>query len=369
MKKIGLFFLLAIGQWCHGQVLVNLQLPQVGLHIKPQLWNLALTNAGTQSVQIRIDLTMMDVGNSQQVLSATTGIIMLSPGSRQLQVNDLLPIHYNILNNGYGVTADPNGLLPIGHFVVCYNILQLGNEVFEKAAEECETIEIEPIGPPLLMSPDDGSELQEARPFFTWLPPTLGKVGTNITYDLVLVALANGQSAADAIQQNMPLHLARNISGLTLAYPASAPDLDTGKLYAWQVTAYSNGFFAGKSEIYSFKRSNTASQGTMALSPVYTRLRKGDVLPFTVMKGQLQFVYTHIAADTLVHLAVYDISSQESRKLVMTKDKQPVKRGDNYVALDLLENAQLRNGHLYVVELHNSIAETWALRFMYKRAN
>ncbi len=369
MKKLGVIIFMLTGCWCKAQVLLNLQLPQVGLHIKPQLWGCTLTNAGTQSVQVRIDLTMTDVAGSQQVMAASTSMITLPPGSRQLQANDLLPIQYNILNNGYGMTADPDGFLPVGNFVLCYNILQQANEGFDKVAEECETVEIEPIGPPVLLNPDNGSELYENHPVFSWLPPTLSNTGTNLLYSLTLVEISNGQAAADAIQQNMPLCPASNISGLSFAYPATAAPLDTAKTYAWQVTAYNNGLYTGRSEIFTFRLNSSEQPGVLTGSPVYTRLRQGDVLPFTVINGTLRIAYTHTAADTLVQLTIYDISKKENRPVVFTKTDQPVQRGDNYITLNLLDKAALRNGHLYVVELRNSVAETWALNFMYKQSD
>ncbi|WP_315819555.1 hypothetical protein [Paraflavitalea speifideaquila] len=81
MRKIFLFTaLIALGLSGNTQVVLNLQLPPLGLTIKPQLWNLSLINTSQQDMQVRIEMIMTDVATNQRVLTGTSKLIHLPRG-------------------------------------------------------------------------------------------------------------------------------------------------------------------------------------------------------------------------------------------------------------------------------------------------
>src|SRR5688572_338896 len=106
-KKLLLCMFLVSGLCMQGQVIVNLQLPPLGLTIKPQLWNLSLINTTADNIDVRIELVMTDISNNQRVLTATSNLLTLPKGVKQLQPPDVMPVTYNMGSSGYGVDPNP----------------------------------------------------------------------------------------------------------------------------------------------------------------------------------------------------------------------------------------------------------------------
>src|ERR1700733_5345597 len=102
MKKYMLFFLSMAGlSGLRGQVVINTQLPPGGLTMKSQLWNLSVVNTGNQTIQAQVELSMVNASNNQPVLTATTRVLTLSKGLKQLHVGEVAPVTYNILSGDY----------------------------------------------------------------------------------------------------------------------------------------------------------------------------------------------------------------------------------------------------------------------------
>src|SRR6478735_5630764 len=76
------------------QVVMNLQLPPIGITTKSQLWNLSLANTSSNSLLVQIEMNLTDPSNNQLVMTGTTKIFTLPVGIKQLQATDILPITY-----------------------------------------------------------------------------------------------------------------------------------------------------------------------------------------------------------------------------------------------------------------------------------
>lgn len=238
-KKLLLVLGLITGYGLQAQVVISLQLPPLGLTIKPQLWNMSLINTTGAAIMVDVQMVMTDAGTGQTVMTAATPSFLLPAGAKVINANTVAPISYTA-GAGYTIDANPNGFLPVGVYNICYNVTRRTDHISDQVADECITAEVEPISPPQLIQPGDSDRVLLRRPFFTWLPPTPYNTFSNLLYDWVLVEVQPTQSAADAIQQNVPVFLQSNISFTGLQYPLSMPELDTNKLYAWRVTAKNN---------------------------------------------------------------------------------------------------------------------------------
>ena len=203
-KRIAFIIALFISALANGQVIVNLQLPPMGLSIKSQLWNLSLINTGTGDINVQVEMTMTDVSNNQRVLTGLSKNFVLPRGVKQVQATDVMPIIYTVGAPGYNLDGNPAGFLPIGIFNICYSIIKINNDGAERLGEECQTIEIEPLSPPQLVIPHDSEHVETTRPFFTWLPPSPYNLFNNLQYDWILVEVQPTQNAATALQQNIP---------------------------------------------------------------------------------------------------------------------------------------------------------------------
>lgn len=368
MKKIILLNLsLLVLSWCQSQVVVNTQLPPAGLTLKSQLWNLSLVNTGAE-INVQVELTMTDASNNQRVMTAVTRIFRLPRGAKQLQASDLLPIVYTPGSPGYNVDARPDGFLPTGTFHICYGITLYINDRTEQLNEECETVDIEPLSPPQLVMPADNEQVELTRPFFTWLPPTPFNSFNNLVYDWVLVEVMPMQSAADALQQNIPVLTQQNIAYANLQYPLSAPALDSSKLYAWRVTAKNNISPVAVSEVWVFKVKLYGIDSTKAKKPLitYSRLRRTEDASYIISNGIVRVEHLNELANSEATISVYDISHPARRSISLEQENYALKYGQNFLDIDLRGNTQLKDRNIYLLELKNAKNERWYLKFEYR---
>ena len=350
------------------QVLINLQLPQAGLQVKSQLWNMTLINTSTEVLNIKLDMTLIDVTNGQAVLSGSSRLFSLPTGAKQLQLSNLVPIQYNVLNNTYTVNSNPDGFLPVGTFTVCFSILKRNTEVFDKVAEECETIQIEPASPPFLNSPDDQAEIELAQPLFIWLPPTPAHLFNNLSYNLKLVEVNKNQNSSDALQNNLPLLNQSYISNTSFQYPASLQKLDTAKLYAWQVKALNNMLAISNSEIFTF-RLKKQNEVSVKEANVYVTLKGLNEVPFAVCSGVLRYEYVNTYNNSIIHFELIDVSSKVNEKIILSEENQIVSYGQNFLQLDFANNKNLKNNHIYQLQVSGAKGEVLAVKFIYNKAN
>lgn len=351
----------------NAQVVVNLQLPPLGLTIKPQLWNLSLINTTGANMNVQLQMVMTDVATGQTVLAGTSPSFIIPSGAKLLTANDVSPVTYNS-GAGYTIDPSPNGFLPVGIYNICYTVTRFSKDIPEQIADECVTAEVEPISPPQLIQPGDSDRVILNRPFFTWLPPTPFNSFSNLLYDYTLVEVQSTQSAADAIQQNIPVLLQSNISFTSLQYPLSMPELDTAKLYAWRVTAKNNGSPVASSEIWCF-RIEQLSNDTVKLPSkgYYAALRRTQDASYSICNGMLRYQYQHETNSNTVQFNITDISNARQTAIPLDSNSCQVKYGSNYMIFDLTSNAGMIDRHMYLLEVINAANERWYLKFEYRK--
>ena len=368
MKKYILFAgLEALAGYGWAQIVINPQLPPAGLTVKSQLWSLSVVNPGSE-MQAQIELSMTDLSNNQQVLTATTRVLRFSKGLRQVQVADVGPVTYNILSPGINGGGAGEGFLPVGNFELCYSLVRLDEAGSERVAEQCTSVVIEPLSPPQLVYPTDSERIELTRPLFTWLPPSPYTLFKRLTYDVKVVNVQSLQTGAEAVQENMPLLQQSNMATVNLQYPISLPELDTGKLYAWQITARSEGLEVAKSEVWTFRvqKQNLLLKKGLALE-TYAKLSRDNDGSYVISSGLLRYQYLNEWNDSTVDLKLYDISSPKRSELPLDSNYIAVSYGENYNKMDLSESALLKDQHFYQLELVNSKNEHWYLKFQYRK--
>jgi hypothetical protein len=200
------------------------------------------------------------------------------------------------------------------------------------------------------------------------LPPTPYNTFSNLLYDWVLVEVQPTQSASNAIQQNVPVLLQSNISFTSLQYPLSMPELDTGKIYAWRVTAKNNLSPIANSEVWSFRIQKFSNDTFSAPNKgVYTQLRREPDASYAITGPALRFLYLHELNSNTVQINITDISNTAHQLVQLDSSYLGVKYGANYMNLDLSDN-DLTDHHMYLLELSNDRGEHWFLKFEYRRS-
>jgi hypothetical protein len=244
VKKIILLGLGLLPLLLKAQLVLNAQLPSAGFVQKDQLWNLILVNNNADILDLSIQMDLQDAATGQVVLSASTGNFLIGKGVKNIAAKDLQPIVYN-----YYVPELSRNSLPMGAYVACYQIVSK----LSPLAQECIHFNIDPLSPPLLSSPADKAEIESPYPQFTWMPPSPYDMFTNLSYDIMVTEITEGQSATEAIQYNTPIYSKADIAQPYESYASSFTKLDTGKIYAWQVVAKNGLNYAAKTEVWTFK--------------------------------------------------------------------------------------------------------------------
>jgi hypothetical protein len=366
MRKI-LFFIALLGSTCvWGQLSVNILTPPAGIMDKQQLWNIIATNTENIPLTIQIQVTFTEITTGQPVFIASVSSHVLSPGTTQLTPANIGSVLYNIVNPDYQMDPGPNGLLPIGTFMACYDFMIIK---YQKVVRECQQINIPPLGPLLLTQPANETELESLQPIFSWLPPSPVHSLNNLRYDFRLVEIQAGQAPADAIKDNFPVFTISNLSIASYPYTNSSPALETGKKYAWQVIAMNNLSVITKSEVWSFI---TKEEVLPALQtkhdPGYIKLKKeGTHDGYAVFWGDLRFDYLNETNDNTWNIWIEDLTNSRHTSFALPLDSMTLKRGQNLVNYDAAADKRFVDKHQYLLKVVNSRNEVWQIRFEYRK--
>lgn len=369
MRVIYTLFMLVPLQKIQAQVMLQPQLPSMGVYSKDQLWNLSVTNTTGTYDGATIEIVLTEKNSGQLVLSATSRPFLLPRGVKMLQLSEISPITYNATGSSYAVNGNPNGLLPVGVFTICYRLTaMLAGKEAGQLAEECETLEVEPSSPVALVAPFDRDSIESRRPFFSWLPPGPLNLMKSLSYDLKLVEIQPFQTEAEAVQQNIPVYQRFGLLNSNEPYPPSFRELDTAKQYAWQVIARSNGNAISASDIWVF---NIRKPGPLVPSPqkgVYAKLSREEDGAVAVCNGKLQFEYQNEFNEQQVVVKLFDITQALRKELVLDSVNYAVQYGQNLLSLDMTEIRGIIQDHIYLLELTTpATGSKQYLKFLYRK--
>lgn len=349
------------------QMAVTLLLPPTGLVQKQQLWSVLVTNQSLTAQNIRVEILMTEISTGQPVLSATSGLILIPSGTKQLTATTVGPVQYVGTNPNYRINTSPDGLLPIGSFNVCYGFWQSDRII----AQECRSVAIEPLSPLQLTFPVQHAALENANPNFTWIPFSSMQSVASLTYAMKLVEVLPGQNATGAMVDNPALFAASQIStNSSLFYGPSFPALKRNQLYAWQVTAMNGLAEIAKSETWDFSIGEGQRLGKGQGDPVYVKLKKTpEEAGYCIFYGSLCFEYLNETSDTSWNVKFIDIgATNKTPTSLKALDTLRMKGGENLIKLptDKIDGL-LQDKHIYLMELINSRQERWQVKFEYRK--
>ena len=328
----------------YAQVHIQPSLPTVGLVQKSQLWNLLLINGTTQPLSGRLELILRDRQTGTEMLSATTTIFTLSKGSVQVSTNLLNPIQYNY--TGIDPNSSVNNLLPVGTYTACYSFVKQYADKQEQMGEECVSFDVEPLSPPMLMSPADSSNMDIQPGQFTWLPPMPVEMSKHLSYDILITEIKPGQKANEALQENLPFYNSSDLKNNFLSYPATLPSFEKDKWYAWQVIAKDEMNYAAKTETWTFSIRSQTPPKIEAANISYILLKPNDD------HGGINFI-----TERNLNIKYYSFDKEHEALIrflnstgqVLQEVKQNISYGDNFLALKLTNN--FFQGQLYTIEI------------------
>ncbi len=330
----------------HTQLSMTIQVPPTGVLLKNQLWNALIVNNAVGSRQLKLSLVLSDLDAHLPVLSATTMPFLISAGAKQLRASDV-SVLYNY-EPASTMDRDPNGFLSAGNYEACYTLLDVTNVHEVETLEDCIDFTVEPLMPPMLNMPANQGVLKSITQF-SWLPPSPINIFNNLTYNIIVTEVQAGQTAAEAIQQNIPV-INNNNQNLFLT-PSLNPVLDTGKVYAWQVIAKNKNFYSAQSEVWTFKLITSNADSIQQKSQSFIELKNTqEASGINILKDKtLQLKYYSFDPAHTVTITFYDPESKIVKQL-----KEKIVYGDNLLRLILDNSFKVKKTYLVEIQLNNT---------------
>jgi hypothetical protein len=359
IKKIILLSLGLLPFLLQAQITINAQLPPAGLVQKDQLWNLVAINNTGNVANVYINMSLQDQLTGQVVLSAITGNILLDKGVKILTVKDVQPVQYNYISPDFS-----KSFLPIGTYTACYQLLALSHGNDGVVGNDCVSIDIEPLSPPLLNTPEDKADLQTPYPQFNWMPPAPFNMFSDLTYDIIVSEVLPGQSSSESIEYNIPVYSRSNITQTTAAYPSSFAKLDTAKTYAWQVIARNGASYAAKTDVWTFRIHTAQKPVDVIATAPFIQLTTSNADKGVAPNGVLKIIYNNKSTHKKIKIKITDLNSNTNNSLI--EFDVDAMQGENYIQYDLNKIMRTKDGGVYMAQIVDDQNEKWFIQFIIK---
>lgn len=353
--KILLAIIICSPFFIQAQINLTVQLPNNGMLLKDQLWNMVITNNSNDVAELKLQLDVRDILLGQSVLNASAGKLIIGKGMKLLTIKDVQPIMYN-----YVATEFSGNYLPCGSYTINYHLVQETNKGDIPVSDEVVKINIVPLSPPLLTLPNDKSAMEVMYPQFTWMPPAPMQMFNPLFYDITVVAIEEGQSPKEAIEFNKPVYFNTNIQNSVENIPSGFEHLQQGKRYAWQVVARSGYSCAAVSEIWEFEIATTAAAALVIAQTPFTKMKKDNPDKGIAPNGILKISYMNETTESTITVKIKD---QDSRQASLPQFKIKIQAGENLIQHDLKKLMTLKEGKVYEAQILNDRGERWVMQF------
>lgn len=248
MKKLTLILMLlaATAIKSEAQLVLSLMQPSPLQLRASDMVHATLVNSGG-ATKLYFTGSVVNTQNGKKILDCKSSAQDINPGVSTLNETFLQPVY-----TYFSESFRESGVAPYGNYEICLRAYSAIDN--EERGEGCITVEVTPMSPPLLITPENQSTIYEQYPLLTWLAPTPVKNPGSVLYDLKLVELLPNQTAYDAIQRNYGLLELKGLKTTYQQYPMTATKLETGKKYAWFIKARStDGNLIGETEVWVFE--------------------------------------------------------------------------------------------------------------------
>ena len=306
-----------------------------------------------------LTITVTERRNGMVALIHTTPFTV-GAGSNVIPYSAISGASIQYANNNIAVVGRQHGYFPQGQYEYCFT-LNFNDKQNQSLAEQCFDYELVPFAELNLIDPYDKDQVCETRPVLTWQPLIPGIPGSY--YQLVLSEIKSGQSPVEALNYNLPIVNQSNITATVLPYPPIAHELERGKRYVWQVTAYKDQTILNRSEVWEFTigcKDTVAKKLTENGYRDISDLIKGN---FYVANGAIRFAVNNSYKSQKLK---YEIKSlQDGDKTIKGLPKIALDKGDNKVLIDLSNMSVFTDGGFYVMNVWLPDGTLKSLRFIY----
>lgn len=334
--------------------------PQVHGRTLDGLLMVRIANPAAQKAIVTLTV-MVTEQRGGRVVAIQTPPFELLPGSNVLPAGLVARSSIHFAANKLGDVTRQSGYFTEGDYEYCFELADI-NKQKEIIGQQCFDYFLEPFSPLLLMTPGEQDVICDKKPSFFWQPLLPAIPG--MQYRLVLVELKSGQAKVEALYYNTPIINQLNIAMPMLFYPSIARQLEEGKQYVWQVTAYKNDMKLADSEVWNFTVSCTDSS-KKALPESFRNIEDLAQGNFYLAKNELLFAVKNVYDKNTLSYQIKCITQpdQKIKKLPQIK----LERGINHVTIDLSENRSFIDGYYYILTVKLPSGEEKQLRFLYKK--
>jgi hypothetical protein len=350
MKKI-IGILIALMALAHAQQVSILSLDLGRQANIGQSGTARIMNAGSNAMQV---LLSIEVRNQRGaiIIQNTSKPQTLQAG---LNVFDLSDIAQSLRERALTGVEGPQAA------EVCLEVLDLTKDIL---ASQFKSLPPVVSLPPFLVYPFEGEVLESSVVMFTWTPPMPLPSNEITSYTLTIVELGQtgfSKSPELAIQQQQPFFQQSKIPGNTLSYPASAPRLEGGKTYAWQVSAETYNRVLGITQVWTFSVDEQKRLVPEEKSAPFVDLKRRDDASIYPAREVVRFKFPNPYSEAQFSLHIIDGKG----KVMPFEQEWLSDLGNGLYELKLPLAAGFKAGAFYELEIRDRKSGYYTLKMRY----
>ncbi len=354
-RRLIIFLLLFFTLPVSAQVIIQF-IPEISGRSIDGLFQCKIVNSNrAQSALLTITVTERKQGTICTIKLPAFNLIQ---GTNALPFSVAKNASIQFSNNNMGQLTRINRLFSEGDYDYCFSIKLAQSDLPD---EQCFSYLLAPFSELNLSEPNNEDKICDTRPLFTWQPLIPGITGSS--YQLVLTEIKQGQNATEALNYNVPVINQSFINSPILPYPAVARELQKGKQYAWQVTAYKDQTILNRSEIWDFA---VDCQDTVkkAVNDGYRNIEDLSKGNYYIAIGALKFAVVNPYHEEQLKYEIREINNNQ--KLIKRLPKITLKKGTNDITIDLTGNSHFTDAKYYIIKIWLPNGSVKTLRFLYQ---
>lgn len=297
--------------------------------------------------------------HSGVLVNITTITFNVLPGVNPLPAGLAAAATMNFGTSSVAKVLRQSGYFPAGDYEYCFELE--ATDKTDGSTSQCFDYDLEPFSPLLLTTPAEKEQICDKRPSFFWQP--LLPMLSGMQYRLSLTEVKDGQSLVEALHYNLPLINQVGINGPFLFFPPSAPELQEGHRYAWQVTAYMGDLVLQNSEVWDFSivcKEEEKPLPAESFRDIEDLMRSN----FYIATGILQFSVHNVYDKSALDYSITSITKPDLH--IKNLPKITLQRGVNNIVVHLEGNSAFMDGDYYLLTTKLPTGEVKQLRFLYK---
>ncbi len=344
---------------CYGQVSVQF-FPEIHGRTIDGLFNARIIS-GADQARVRLKI-IIEEERAGQILTLQTEPFTLSRGVNGIPASAIRSASMQAGQGSVARLVQQNGFFPQGNYEYSFiitDLISVSNDEYEQTFQ----YELTPSAPLNLIEPYNEDKICDKKPVLSWQPyiPYI----SGVMYQLQMVEIKNQQNAVEALNYNLPVINQKGIMNSMMPYPSNSNDLQQGKKYAWQVTAYKDQTVLNRSEVWEFIMD--CKDSVVATVPEDNGYRDIEDLAkgnYYVAKGYLNFAVVNSYGEQALVYSIVSLSNskQKVRKLPDIK----LKRGNNNITIDLSGNSHFKDENSYIINVKLPNGLTKSLRFIFR---